>query len=166
MNDDIKKPPQDNQPVEPPESVETSVSDPVASSSSDVQAEGQQKTIENTGPKELSAQEPASSPVSVNQPQGSQNKPKHEEEHHLIPIILTVIVLVFLVVVAIIADKNKPGKEGSAGSSANTSIQQAPAQATDTKDQQTINDSINDINSLSSSDDTSGQSLSDQNLGL
>lgn len=85
---------------------------------------------------------------------------KHEDEHHLVPVILAIVVLVFLVAVAIIADKNKAIDNNTPPASPiNT-------QNTTSEGQQTVNDAIKSINSLPTGDDTSGQSLSDQNLGL
>lgn len=89
----------------------------------------------------------------------SDNLPKiapPAEEHHLIPVILAIIVLVLLAAVAVLGrGKLQPQP---------TVETQRPSQTS--QDRQTIDDSINTINNLSGEEDTSGQNLSDQNLGL
>jgi hypothetical protein len=152
MQDDIKKPAQEVAVKEPPlEPVEPPAPEP-------------------SGPPEASGPKPddAQSEPPPPQPEAPK-KPEHESEHHLIPLVLAIIIFVFLVTVAIIADRSKPDIQDNNGSPLNTQTQSPAAQlapATDPADQKTIDDSINAINSLSNDDDTSGQSLNDQSLGL
>lgn len=96
-------------------------------------------------------------------PAGPKAKPKPPADYHLVPIILAILVLVFLAGVAIITEKNK--SKPTVNSPVPASTQNPPAASTDTSDQ-TVNDSIKSIDSLSNEEDTSGDSLSDQNLGL
>lgn len=149
--DDIKKPPQDAPSaslpvVEPPDTQEA-------------------KPVEAPPAVQPVEKPEAGLPAAENTNNQKQAVATHNEgEHHLVPVILAIIVLVFLVAVAIIADKNKTIDNNTPPASpANT---QQNSQNTTGEGQQTVNDAIKAINSLPAGDDTSGQSLSDQNLGL
>jgi hypothetical protein len=92
--------------------------------------------------------------------------PRQHEEHHLIPIVLALILLILLAAIAIIGgDKinrqNTTGNGSTAQPAQNSQQTQAP-----TQDKQTLDSAIKTINSLPTEEDTSGQGLSDQNLGL
>lgn len=150
--DDIKKPPQDAQPASLP------VVEPPASSQED-------KTAEKPVAPRLEKPENSLPAAETANKQKQAVTANHEGEHHLVPVILAIIVLVFLVAVAIIADKNKSINDNTPPAST-VNTQQTDNQNAPGEGQQTVNDAIKAINSLPAGDDTSGQSLSDQNLGL
>lgn len=92
--------------------------------------------------------------------------PRQHEEHHLIPIVLALVLLILLAAIAIIGgdkiNRQNTTGNGSTAQPAQTSQQtQSPAQ-----DKQELDGAIQTIKSLSTDEDTSGQGLSDQNLGL
>jgi hypothetical protein len=92
--------------------------------------------------------------------------PRQHEEHHLIPIVLALVLLILLAAIAIIGgdkiNRQNTTGNGSTAQPAQTSQQtEAP-----TQDKQTLDGAIQTIKSLSTDEDTSGQGLSDQNLGL
>ena len=93
---------------------------------------------------------------------------QHHEEHHLIPIVLALALLIILAAIAIIGG-DKINRQNTSDNGSTAQSVQAPEQTQTTaqaQDQQTLDDAIKTVNSLSADEDTSGQGLSDQNLGL